>query len=132
MAAGTTCATVLTQAIFAEGCKSVAAGVNVMDLRAGITMAVDAVIANLKSRALMISTSEEIMQVSAPVIIEVENYIQEIKFEASRYFYICSRTRIDTSCRKCRLLLVGFLYDRCLYFYEFFINIGNQGWVESM
>lgn len=84
MAAGTTCATVLTQAIFAEGCKSVAAGVNVMDLRAGITMAVDAVIANLKSRALMISTSEEIMQVSAPVIIEVEIYIQEIKFAASR------------------------------------------------
>ncbi|KAK1362649.1 chaperonin CPN60-2, mitochondrial [Heracleum sosnowskyi] len=60
---GTTCATVLTRAIFTEGCKSVAAGVNAMDLRRGISMAVDAVVANLKSRARMISTSEEIAQV---------------------------------------------------------------------
>ncbi|GJT78673.1 chaperonin CPN60-like protein 2, mitochondrial [Tanacetum coccineum] len=63
--AGTTCATVLTQAIFTEGCKSVAAGVNVMDLRSGITMAVNAVIADLKSQAVMISTPEEITQVCA-------------------------------------------------------------------
>ncbi|GAB4843692.1 hypothetical protein Ancab_013656 [Ancistrocladus abbreviatus] len=60
---GTTCATVLTRAIFTEGCKSVAAGMNAMDLRRGITMAVDAVVTNLKSRARMISTSEEIAQV---------------------------------------------------------------------
>lgn len=60
---GTTCATVLTRAIFTEGCKSVAAGMNSMDLRRGITMAVDAVVTNLKSRARMISTSEEIAQV---------------------------------------------------------------------
>lgn len=60
---GTTCATVLTRAIFSEGCKSVAAGMNAMDLRRGITMAVDSVVTNLKSRARMISTSEEIAQV---------------------------------------------------------------------
>ncbi|CAI9783473.1 unnamed protein product [Fraxinus pennsylvanica] len=60
---GTTCATVLTCAIFTEGCKSVAAGMNSMDLRRGISMAVDAVVTNLKSRARMISTSEEIAQV---------------------------------------------------------------------
>ncbi|KAL2530241.1 Chaperonin CPN60 [Forsythia ovata] len=60
---GTTCATVLTRAIFTEGCKSVAAGMNSMDLRRGISMAVDAVVTNLKSRARMISTSEEIAQV---------------------------------------------------------------------
>ncbi|ESW07543.1 hypothetical protein PHAVU_010G138700 [Phaseolus vulgaris] len=60
---GTTCATVLTQAILTEGCKSIAAGVNVMDLRSGINKAVDAVITDLKSRALMISTPEEITQV---------------------------------------------------------------------
>nr|XP_043611207.1 chaperonin CPN60-2, mitochondrial-like [Erigeron canadensis] len=60
---GTTCATVLTGAIFSEGCKSVAAGMNAMDLRRGISMAVDAVVTNLKSRARMISTSEEITQV---------------------------------------------------------------------
>ncbi|KAF5204785.1 60 kDa chaperonin [Thalictrum thalictroides] len=61
---GTTCATVLTQAILTEGCKSVAAGVNVMDLRKGINMAVEAIISHLKSRALMISTPEEIAQVA--------------------------------------------------------------------
>uniref|UniRef100_A0A7N0RGV0 Uncharacterized protein n=1 Tax=Kalanchoe fedtschenkoi TaxID=63787 RepID=A0A7N0RGV0_KALFE len=61
---GTTCATVLTQAILTEGCKSIAAGVNVMDIRAGINMAIEAVVADLKSRALMISTSEEIFQVA--------------------------------------------------------------------
>ncbi|KAL2994788.1 hypothetical protein AAZX31_10G182700 [Glycine max] len=61
--AGTTCATILTKAIFTEGCKSVAAGMNAMDLRRGINMAVDTVVTNLKSRARMISTSEEIAQV---------------------------------------------------------------------
>ncbi|CAK7349465.1 unnamed protein product [Dovyalis caffra] len=60
---GTTCATVLTRAIFTEGCKSVAAGMNAMDLRRGISMAVEAVVTSLKSRARMISTSEEIAQV---------------------------------------------------------------------
>ncbi|XP_066388779.1 chaperonin CPN60-1, mitochondrial-like [Miscanthus floridulus] len=60
---GTTCATVLTKAIFTEGCKSVAAGMNAMDLRRGISMAVDSVVTNLKNMAKMISTSEEIAQV---------------------------------------------------------------------
>ncbi|XP_010685392.2 chaperonin CPN60-like 2, mitochondrial [Beta vulgaris subsp. vulgaris] len=61
---GTTCATVLTQSILVEGCKSIAAGVNAMDLRTGINMAVDAVVSNLKSKAMMISTPEEITQVA--------------------------------------------------------------------
>ncbi|CAI0392238.1 unnamed protein product [Linum tenue] len=60
---GTTCATVLTQAILTEGCKSIAAGVNVMDVRNGINMAVDAVVSDLKKGAVMISTPEEITQV---------------------------------------------------------------------
>ncbi|CAK9140824.1 unnamed protein product [Ilex paraguariensis] len=60
---GTTYATILTHAICSEGCKSVAAGMNAMDLRRGISMAVDGVVTNLKSRAWMISTSEEIAQV---------------------------------------------------------------------
>lgn len=64
---GTTCATVLTQAILIEGCKSIAAGVNVMDLRNGINKAVDAVITDLKSRAAMISTRKEITQVQGIV-----------------------------------------------------------------
>ncbi|KAG2483580.1 hypothetical protein HYH03_017587 [Edaphochlamys debaryana] len=60
---GTTTATVLTRAILAEGCKSVAAGMNPMDLRRGINLAVDHVVSVLKSRAKMISTTEEIAQV---------------------------------------------------------------------
>jgi chaperonin GroEL (HSP60 family) len=63
LVAGTTCATVLTQAILTEGCKSIAVGVNVMDLRRGINMAVDAVISDLKRKASMLSTPEEIKQV---------------------------------------------------------------------
>ena len=60
---GTTTATVLTRAIIKEGLKSVAAGMNPMDLRRGIQKAVDSVVDNLKSRAKMISTTEEIAQV---------------------------------------------------------------------
>ncbi|KAL7218871.1 hypothetical protein ACSBR2_012025 [Camellia fascicularis] len=46
---GTMCATIFTQAIFAEGCKSVAAGMNAMELRRGITMAVDALVTDSKA-----------------------------------------------------------------------------------
>eukprot|EP00195_Chlamydomonas_chlamydogama_P015198 CAMPEP_0202889864 /NCGR_PEP_ID=MMETSP1392-20130828/417_1 /ASSEMBLY_ACC=CAM_ASM_000868 /TAXON_ID=225041 /ORGANISM="Chlamydomonas chlamydogama, Strain SAG 11-48b" /LENGTH=570 /DNA_ID=CAMNT_0049573293 /DNA_START=61 /DNA_END=1773 /DNA_ORIENTATION=+ len=60
---GTTTATVLTRAILSEGCKSVAAGMNPMDLRRGINLAVDHVVNVLKSRAKKISTTEEIAQV---------------------------------------------------------------------
>ena len=60
---GTTTATVLTRAILVEGLRSVAAGLNPMDLRRGINMAVDHVIGELKRRAKMISTQEEIAQV---------------------------------------------------------------------
>ena len=63
MRAGTTTATVLTRAIFSEGCKSVAAGMNPMDLRRGINLAVERVLEYLKGRAKMISTTEEIAQV---------------------------------------------------------------------
>ena len=55
----------LTRAIFSEGCKSVAAGMNPMDLRRGITLAVDKVLDYLKKHAKMISTTEEIAQVRA-------------------------------------------------------------------
>ena len=60
---GTTTATVLTRAILNEGVKSVAAGMNPMDLRRGIQVAVDHVVAALKSAAKPISTTAEIAQV---------------------------------------------------------------------
>src|ERR671921_222542 len=60
---GTTTATVLAQAIVREGAKAVAAGMNPMDLRRGIDLAVAAVVENVQARSKKISTSAEITQV---------------------------------------------------------------------
>ncbi len=60
---GTTTATVLAQAIVREGVKAVAAGLNPMDLKRGIDIAVEAVVADVKKRAKKVSTNEEIAQV---------------------------------------------------------------------
>jgi chaperonin GroEL len=60
---GTTTATVLAQAIVREGVKSVAAGMNPMDLKRGIDLAVTAVVEDIKARAKKVSTNEEIAQV---------------------------------------------------------------------
>ena len=60
---GTTTATVLAQAIVKEGCKSVAAGMNPMDLKRGVDLAVSKVIADIQSRATKIASSDEIAQV---------------------------------------------------------------------
>src|SRR5713101_6675755 len=60
---GTTTATVLAQAIVREGSKAVAAGMNPMDLKRGIDLAVETVVADLKARSKKISTNEEIAQV---------------------------------------------------------------------
>lgn len=61
---GTTTATVLTRAIYAEGCKAVAAGMNPMDIRRGIQAAVDHVLENLRKNSRTITTKEEIIQVA--------------------------------------------------------------------
>jgi len=60
---GTTTATVLAQAIVREGAKSVAAGMNPMDLRRGINLATTTAIADLVKRSKKIKTSEEVAQV---------------------------------------------------------------------
>src|ERR1700754_4422303 len=60
---GTTTATVLAQAIVREGAKSVAAGANPMDLKRGIDLAVEAVVAELKKNAKKITSNAEIAQV---------------------------------------------------------------------
>ena len=60
---GTTTATVLAQAIIREGIKSVAAGLNPMDLRRGIDKAVETVVTELKSRSKKVKNSDEIAQV---------------------------------------------------------------------
>ncbi|GAA4045524.1 chaperonin GroEL [Parerythrobacter jejuensis] len=60
---GTTTATVLGQAIVREGMKSVAAGMNPMDLKRGIDLAVGKVVENLKGRSKDVAGSDEIAQV---------------------------------------------------------------------
>ncbi|MDP2295888.1 MAG: chaperonin GroEL [Pseudolabrys sp.] len=60
---GTTTATVLAQAIVREGAKSVAAGMNPMDLKRGIEIAVHAVVKDLEKRAKPVASSDEVAQV---------------------------------------------------------------------
>jgi chaperonin GroEL len=60
---GTTTATVLAQAIVKEGAKAVAAGMNPMDLKRGIDLAVEAVVADLKKNSKKVTSNEEIAQV---------------------------------------------------------------------
>ncbi|RUM20563.1 chaperonin GroEL [Rhizobium vallis] len=60
---GTTTATVLAQAIVREGAKAVAAGMNPMDLKRGIDLAVSAIVGELKINARKISNNSEIAQV---------------------------------------------------------------------
>ena len=60
---GTTTATVLAQAIMREGAKSVAAGMNPMDLKRGVQKAVEAVVADLKKRSKKVKSNDEIRQV---------------------------------------------------------------------
>jgi chaperonin GroEL len=60
---GTTTATVLAASIVREGCKAVAAGMNPMDLRRGIDLAVDAVVEHLKANSKKVTSNDEIAQV---------------------------------------------------------------------
>jgi len=60
---GTTTATVLAQAIVREGAKSVAAGMNPMDLKRGVDIAVAAVVKDIQKRAKQVSSSSEVAQV---------------------------------------------------------------------
>src|ERR1700744_5076188 len=60
---GTTTATVLAAAIVREGVKAVAAGMNPMDLKRGVDLAVDAVVKDIQKRSKKVSTNDEIAQV---------------------------------------------------------------------
>src|SRR2546422_2281896 len=60
---GTTTATVLAQAIVKEGCKAVAAGMNPMDLKRGIDLAVEAIVEDLQKNSKKVTSNQEIAQV---------------------------------------------------------------------
>jgi chaperonin GroEL len=61
---GTTTATVLGQAIVKEGAKAIAAGMNPMDLKRGVDLAIDAVVEDLKQNSKKVTSNEEITQVA--------------------------------------------------------------------
>ena len=61
---GTTTATILARSIYKEGCKSVAAGMNPMDIRRGINLAVEKVLQDLKGRSTPIKSNEQIANVA--------------------------------------------------------------------
>src|SRR5246127_2277765 len=62
---GTTTATVLAQAIVKEGVKAVAAGMNPMDVKRGVDLAVQAAVEDLKRKSKKVTSNEEIAQVAA-------------------------------------------------------------------
>ncbi|MDX1122270.1 chaperonin GroEL [Sinorhizobium medicae] len=77
---GTTTATVLAQAIVREGAKAVAAGMNPMDLKRGIDLAVEAIVRELRTNARKVSKNAEIAQVatiSANGDAEIGRYLAE-------------------------------------------------------
>ncbi|MCY4320142.1 MAG: chaperonin GroEL [Alphaproteobacteria bacterium] len=77
---GTTTATVLAHAIVREGAKAVAAGMNPMDLKRGVDLAVERVVSKLKERSQKVKDSEEVAQVgtiSANGEAEIGNMIAE-------------------------------------------------------
>ncbi len=77
---GTTTATVLAQAIVKEGAKAVAAGMNPMDLKRGVDMAVEAVVEDLKKHSKNVTSNEEIAQVgtiSANGDVEIGRFIAD-------------------------------------------------------
>jgi chaperonin GroEL len=75
---GTTTATVLAQAIVKEGAKGVAAGMNPMDLKRGVDLAVEAIVADLQKNSKKVTSNEEIAQVgtiSANGDTEIGNFL---------------------------------------------------------
>ncbi len=77
---GTTTATVLAASIVREGAKSVAAGMNPMDLKRGIDLAVESVVEHLKSNSKKVTSNDEIAQVgtiSANGDVEIGKFLAE-------------------------------------------------------
>ncbi|HWB25341.1 MAG TPA: chaperonin GroEL [Chitinophagaceae bacterium] len=79
---GTTTATVLAQAIIAEGLKNVAAGANPMDLKRGIDKAVDSVVANLQAQSQIVGEDSRKIEQVASISANNDNEIGKLIAEA--------------------------------------------------
>ena len=73
---GTTTATVLAQSIVREGTKAVAAGMNPMDLKRGIDLAVETVTASIKKRSKTVKSNAEVAQVGTRLIQNFLRFVQ--------------------------------------------------------
>jgi len=105
---GTTTATVLARAIFAEGCKSVAAGMNPMDVKRGVDKAVAVAIQDLQKQAKKVTEHEEIEQVSCLTLGQISKkpkkgrhnlgQLRQRNWEIDRYCYGESRQSRSYNC----------------------------------
>jgi len=126
---GTTTATVLTRAIFSEGCKSVAAGMNPMDLRRGIQQAVDIILKELQSTRKMISTTEEIAQVgtiSANGEREIGDLIAKAMEKVGKEGVITCAVRVVF------FQLCFYLYCSCFCYFLLFSSHNKTGLILRM
>ncbi|CAM3647986.1 chaperonin GroEL (plasmid) [Agrobacterium radiobacter] len=127
---GTTTATVLAQAIVKEGAKAVASGINPMDLKRGIDIAVDAVVKELKTNARKITSNSEIAQVgtiSANGDEEIGRYLAEAMEKVGNEGVI---TVEEAKTAETELEVVeGMQFDRG-YLSPYFVTNQDKMWVE--
>src|SRR5690242_2288173 len=110
---GTTTATVLAHAIVREGAKAVAAGMNPMDLKRGIDLAVESVVEHLKANSKKVTSNDEIAQVgtiSANGDIEIGRFLAEAMKKVGRSEEHTSELQSHVNL-VCRLLLEKKKYE---------------------
>ncbi len=94
---GTTTATILAHAIVKEGAKGVAAGMNPMDLKRGVDLAITAIVADLQKNSKKVTSNEEIAQVgtiSANGDAEIGRFIRRYEESWQRGGYHCRRGEV--------------------------------------
>ena len=127
---GTTTATVLAASIVKEGAKSVAAGMNPMDLKRGIDLAVEAVLEDLKKNSKKVTSNEEIAQVgtiSANGDAEIGRFLAEAMKKVGNEGVI---TVEEAKSLETELDVVeGMQFDRG-YISPYFVTNADKMWVE--